>query len=128
MKTSEFLQRIQSIYGNYGEDGIQAKEIDSYISRETGEYRLMLYGKIRANISPKFKTPPDIADMEPYRKEIKEHLHTHAPLQIESGNGTVPPEDAKAFMKALQLSLASNKDPREDKDIQRINAKYRGRE
>lgn len=123
MKAAEFIDKVQEVYTKYNSN-LQTREVLSYLQRKSERYLELLYIMVRINLTPKYKTPPDIADMEVFKKDIINEIATHpekVPLLTE---GAAPKSDTNKYLTLLNDTLRRGKDPRKNEELKKIVKKY----
>ena len=114
MTTQAFIARSQDYYGEYSEE--QQRVVASWLEKRTERERDIVYAEVLKHLSPKYKTPPGIYELEQAWKEATEHRrdelgpqpdHQQKQLPAESDEEPLTEEEAEYYFDKLKQTIAS---------------------
>lgn len=114
MTVEQFIARSQDYYGEYSTE--QRRVVIAWLNRRTDRERDIVYAEVLKSLSPKFKTPPGIYELEQAWREAVEHRwneltprpdHTRKALPAEPEEEPVSHEEAQSYFDELKRIIGS---------------------
>ncbi len=109
MTPTQFIQKSKAYYGQYNRE--QEATVSAWLKQKDERLLPLIYSEVLKQLSPVYKTPPGIKELEDSLREVKGHrmheVERTATLQIEDGN--VSTLEGKAFLRGLYEKLGGKK-------------------
>ena len=109
MNPNHFIHEAKAYYGPYNR--AQEKIVRSWLSQKDERLLPLLWSEVLKALSPVYKTPPGIKELEDALREVKGHrmheVKTDKLKLVEEDN--VSPEESKAFLRGLYEKLGRKK-------------------
>ena len=112
MTTEQFITRSANYYGDYSAE--QRRVVSAWVERRTERERDIVYAEILKTLSPKFKTPPGIYELEEAWNRALEHRrdelgpppdYTLKALPAEPDEDPITREEADYYFDELKKTI-----------------------
>ena len=109
MNPNHFIHEAKAYYGQYNR--AQEKIVRSWLSQKDERLLPLLWSEVLKALSPVYKTPPGIKELEDALREVKGHrmheVNAGKILLLEDDNGDL--EEGKTFLRGLYEKLDRRK-------------------
>lgn len=115
MTTQVFIERASKYFGGqYNAE--QRRVVSAWLERRTDRERDIVYAEVLKSLSPKFKTPPGIYELDQAWREATEHRrdelgpppdYTRTALPAEPDEEPLSHEEAEAYFDELKRTIGS---------------------
>lgn len=112
MTTQAFMTRSQDYFGEYSSE--QRRVVQAWLDRHTDRERDVVYAEILKSLSPKFKTPPGIYELEQAWSTALEHRrdelgpppdYSRKQLPAEPQEEPITEEEATYYFEELKRTI-----------------------